>query len=331
MNWKSTIFLAVVVCLCANLAIQAQIPDPENPDPNDPNTSMTLLLWLDAGVGVMAESPEPNDPNFVPAASDDVVMLWKDRSHSGNDATRVKGSMFLSSYDFDKTEGGVNILPVVTFNKDGFFKLNTAPLRVPELSVYAVVEQTQAERRVYFSTYSNDVQWGHGVNLDMEGGSTRVFTSGGTQGNISDWTMPGPAAGMHILTALISFPLNSKRVYSDGLPLGGPVPVPGLSYYGGETASVGALGQLDIDYFFFRGNIAELIVYDSADETLREIVETYLFEKYQPTLECSDWGYYQQDLNQDCYVNLADFAIFVQRWLQCTDPQGEGCDNLINP
>jgi hypothetical protein len=31
---------------------------------------------------------------------------------------------------------------------------------------------------------------------------------------------------------------------------------------------------------------------------------------------CGDWGYLPTDLNRDCYVNFADFAIFAEQWLQ---------------
>ena len=31
---------------------------------------------------------------------------------------------------------------------------------------------------------------------------------------------------------------------------------------------------------------------------------------------CGDWGYLLTDLNRDCYVNLADFVIFAEQWLQ---------------
>jgi hypothetical protein len=33
-------------------------------------------------------------------------------------------------------------------------------------------------------------------------------------------------------------------------------------------------------------------------------------------LTCGDWGYLPSDLNRDCYVNLVDFAIFAQQWLE---------------
>ena len=30
---------------------------------------------------------------------------------------------------------------------------------------------------------------------------------------------------------------------------------------------------------------------------------------------CGDWGFFKGDLNEDCYVNLLDFAMFAEYWL----------------
>ena len=35
----------------------------------------------------------------------------------------------------------------------------------------------------------------------------------------------------------------------------------------------------------------------------------------------------QTDLNLDCYVDLKDFALFAQMWLECIDPLNELCDH----
>jgi hypothetical protein len=41
---------------------------------------------------------------------------------------------------------------------------------------------------------------------------------------------------------------------------------------------------------------------------------------------CQQQGIYMDiDLNQDCYVNLADFAIIAGKWLYCNDPQNPSC------
>ncbi len=41
--------------------------------------------------------------------------------------------------------------------------------------------------------------------------------------------------------------------------------------------------------------------------------------------ECGDWGFLTFDVSgplgqPDCYVNLYDFAAFIEEWLECTDP-----------
>ncbi len=54
---------------------------------------------------------------------------------------------------------------------------------------------------------------------------------------------------------------------------------------------------------------------------------------------CGDFGYFESDLNQDCQVNILDFAsfepnsvteiiTFASQWLECTDPAGNNCTNL---
>jgi len=51
---------------------------------------------------------------------------------------------------------------------------------------------------------------------------------------------------------------------------------------------------------------------------------------YLPPADCAAAiaaGYGSEfDFNQDCYVNLADFAMFVAAWLDCVNPGDAGCD-----
>ncbi|MCK5000437.1 MAG: hypothetical protein KAS23_12925, partial [Anaerohalosphaera sp.] len=37
--------------------------------------------------------------------------------------------------------------------------------------------------------------------------------------------------------------------------------------------------------------------------------------------ECGAWGYNQMDFDQDCYVDMVDFATFANQWLASTDPK----------
>ena len=40
---------------------------------------------------------------------------------------------------------------------------------------------------------------------------------------------------------------------------------------------------------------------------------------------CGDWGYADMDFNQDCFVDLLDFARFVEYWMLCSEPTDENC------
>ena len=42
-------------------------------------------------------------------------------------------------------------------------------------------------------------------------------------------------------------------------------------------------------------------------------------------ITCGDAGYSLADLNHDCEVDLKDFAMFAERWLDCTTYNGQGC------
>jgi hypothetical protein len=40
---------------------------------------------------------------------------------------------------------------------------------------------------------------------------------------------------------------------------------------------------------------------------------------------CGNWGYGAGDVNQDCRVNLADFATLALQWLKCNNPADADC------
>ncbi len=48
------------------------------------------------------------------------------------------------------------------------------------------------------------------------------------------------------------------------------------------------------------------------------------------TFTCQDQNrFMNMDFNKDCYVNLEDFALFADRWLDCNDPQNETCTATV--
>lgn len=273
------ILIAVVAALSMPGLSQGQSPPP----------TQDMLLWLKADAGVITDGSG--------------VATWEDQSGNGNNATRQVGTMQHTTSTF-----GLGNHDVIRFLKDGFFKLDTEPFRVPDLTVYAVVQQADTsfdDRISYFSTYSNNVNWGYGVHVDLQiaGGTpiSRMFTSAGTQETISDFTMAGPSPGMHFITSQIDSTNGVKSSFADRQLLG-TVDMPGLSYFtDAETASIGTLGQLEIPSFYFAGDIAEIIVYSSVDDQQRTVVESYLNDKY--------FGFVPEnaDFNGDGKVDGRDF------------------------
>jgi len=54
---------------------------------------------------------------------------------------------------------------------------------------------------------------------------------------------------------------------------------------------------------------------------------TLLVEPY--STNCADLTtFLDMDFNQDCYVNLEDFAQFAADWMRCNDPQNPNCEDL---
>ena len=53
------------------------------------------------------------------------------------------------------------------------------------------------------------------------------------------------------------------------------------------------------------------------------------FQKWRlidPPLGCGDWGYFPEDMDTNCEVDLIDFGQFAGQWMQCTAPGDEDCN-----
>lgn len=249
MRKQCTIWLGVLLGVAFVSTVKAADPP-----------SQDMLLWVKADAGVMSDAQG--------------VATWEDQSGNGRNATRTLGTMQHTTATF-----GTGEHDVIRFNKDGFFALDTAPFRVPDVTIFAVAQQTGQERRSVFSTYSNAINFGYGYHLDMEGPNIRAFSSEGSGSTLSDWIVSDANSGMKTITAEISSTAGVKTLYTNGTSIG-TTTVPGMSFFNAETASIGTLGQLQIDHFYFRGDIAEILVYSSVSGTQRAAVESYLLSKY---------------------------------------------------
>ena len=47
--------------------------------------------------------------------------------------------------------------------------------------------------------------------------------------------------------------------------------------------------------------------------------------------DCGRWGFFRGDIDQNCEVNLLDFASLSGQWLNCTDPLNAACDQSWRP
>jgi hypothetical protein len=103
--------------------------------------------------------------------------------------------------------------------------------------------------------------------------------------------------------------------------------VPGNNYpiTSGAMPNIGNYtlgGNAGMNARWFDGQIDELYIFD---QTLNQQEILDLMDGKMPEMVCGDNGYFQSDLNTDCYVNFEDFAMMALEWLQCTDPAVTGC------
>jgi len=128
----------------------------------------------------------------------------------------------------------------------------------------------------------------------------------------------------------------SARIDADDLSMGSSFlpgeytaidpPGAGLNLYIGTRVNAHFSGQIDevgiynvalhadqVEQIFDRGKVGERL-----DQIVPDLVPA----------ACGDPGteYLNADLNEDCYVNWADFGVFAGQWLRCTDPANSDCD-----
>lgn len=257
-----------------------------------------MVLWLDADQGVTSDA--------------NGVLTWNDLTGGGNDATtRAEGDAagaFGTGYPQETTA----ILPTGEFPVLEFDGNTGMEIAVPtdfaltEVSMFVVAEVGMRSGQL-LGNYSNAAQDGFGWNwlpLGKLGDATalNLFTSNGTCGSRGDDVVGGvltPGAGTYaILSAVISNSLGQKQLYVDGnlavnWPMGNTIdsascpPERGnvyeakIGYHGSERVALGSFREFDpAGTRGHEGGIAEVLVFDSSSEALREDVESYLTKKY---------------------------------------------------
>lgn len=200
-------------------------------------------------------------------------VVWQDQSAKGVHVRLARGNV-------ERVEGALPMgpRPVLRFGGQEYFGLtNSAALRLPEFSIFAVVKTIASDQaQSVYCNYNNPINWGKGINLQLNA-DRRVcfFTTDGTEAHYDPMTSSRALSeGYHIIAA--AYDGKQKNIWADGENLGS-APCKGLDYGDGSVAAVGALREFG---FEFKSDMAELIVCDSADAGQRATIESYLGKKY---------------------------------------------------
>lgn len=215
---------------------------------SDPTDVAGCKLWLDAGqIGGLVD--------------DDPVGSWPDASGQGND-----GSVQVGSFRPRWRTNVVNGLPVVRFNGT-----DTYTVTLPDfMSGFTAGTMFWVLKN---STSSNMSMSHWGTNADQDyypfAGDSQVYLGDGSTARKSCGTPPfGLDSAFHILT------INSASgAWS--------VRLAGAAFFSTATNTVAFDASPEIGRNVWAGDIAEVVVYDSAlGTTDRDNVEAYLASKY---------------------------------------------------
>jgi len=81
-----------------------------------------------------------------------------------------------------------------------------------------------------------------------------------------------------------------------------------------------------VDVYFTATDTTERVSFISADggASINQF-RAYALHEVDPVLGCGNWGYFENDLNWDCTIDLQDYAIVASQWLAST-----GFDDLTS-
>ncbi len=138
----------------------------------------------------------------------------------------------------------------------------------------------------------------------------------------------------HVVGILEREQENGTRIYVDG--------VLQTHYFTDAVSTIGWTYNLDSDtarfclgarqsdimpgnevvMWYFDGSVDDVQVYNYvlSQESIDFLYANPGVVIPDPVLACGDWGYLAMDFDQNCYVDLADFAAFAGDWMKCTDP-----------
>ena len=146
--------------------------------------------------------------------------------------------------------------------------------------------------------------------------------------------VPADEAGFHPVRSLVCGSVNAPTISNvaadNGSSAGGTtVTVTGTDLIAGTQVLFDGLYGVNYDYSGAPGSVTSDTPAHSPATVDVDVVacagRDTLVAGFIYFPICGDWGYYDQDLDQSCYVTLNDYRLFSGTWLDCTDPMGADC------
>ncbi len=172
-----------------------------------------------------------------------------------------------------------------------------------------------ANNRILGKGYSWAIQVQNNANagVAIANGVSNTILTGTAQINDGQW---------HHIAATFDAVTGQRKLYVDGvLDVEDVVGVPGTpisTWATGRYAIAGRATDANTATTIYRGYVDDVRIYNSV-LTAYEISQIF-----SPTDPCTAKP--EMDFNDDCLVDLADFAIFAQEWLECGYWNLNDCD-----
>ena len=223
-----------------------------------------MVLWLRADAGVnppLAEAP---------------VLGWADQAPAGAHHGVARGAPLLAQAPFPNGSH-----PVVRFDgsSTGFDLADAAGLKLQNMSVYVVASvDNSLAGRIFIGNYRDVVGWSMGIS-DSTAGRVKWWTMSGSPDSLEPFTFPNQTPVM-VTGTITNDPTtgkSTKTFYANSTLAGSTPDLPPISYGAGEQLTIGCL---DFGRQYLKGDIAEVLVFNSVDDFQRAAVEEYLNAKY---------------------------------------------------
>ena len=228
----------------------------------DPTDIAGCQLWLDAEQGVYS------DAGTTLANNNDTVQQWNDQSGNGYNVTQTSEALRPTL----KTSG-INSKDSVEFDVSDFMD-GASPVVSPPNTIFAVFHITSSDT-FGAVVYDSDANSRHNFFWNVAAGAYRASCQN------AETTTQTTLSADYISSVIQNG--ASSSIHMNGADVGDGSVDLGTNDLDGITLGTVRAG-LSAD-FYMRGQIAEVIVYDTALSTAdRQAVETYLANKWGITI-----------------------------------------------